>query len=178
MTPTIGFLVYPDFQILDLGGPLATFQIAGRLSPDAPYALPVLSLRGGLVASSSGLAVMTEAIDDSDFDTLVVVGGIGARTDATPALAAMVRACAARTRRVASVCTGAFILAEAGLLDGRAATTHWRHVAALQRLYPKVKVTGDRIFTRDGAIWSSAGISAGIDLALALIEADRGIELA
>jgi transcriptional regulator GlxA family with amidase domain len=178
MTPTIGFLVYPDFQILDLGGPLATFQIAGRLSPDAPYALPVLSLRGGLVASSSGLAVMTEAIDDRDFDTLVVVGGIGARTDATPALAAMVRACTPRTRRVASVCTGAFILAEAGLLDGRAATTHWRHVAALQRLYPKVKVTGDRIFTRDGAIWSSAGISAGIDLALALIEADRGIELA
>jgi len=178
MIRTIGFLVYPDFQILDLGGPLAAFQIAGRLAPDEPYRLAVVSLHGGLVASSSGLAVMTRPIGDDAFDTLVVVGGIGARTDATTALASVVKACAARARRVASVCTGAFILAEAGLLDGRIATTHWRHVAALQRLYPRIKVAGDRIFTRDGAIWSSAGISAGIDLALALIEEDCGIEIA
>jgi transcriptional regulator GlxA family with amidase domain len=179
MTRDIGFLVYPDFQILDLTGPLAAFQIAGRLSPEAPYGLPVVSRQGGLVASSSGLAVMTEAVGEGAFDTLIVVGGIGARAaEASGEITAIVRACAARARRVASVCTGAYILAEAGLLDGRLATTHWRHVAALQRLYPKVKVAGDRIFTRDGAIWTSAGISAGIDLALALIEEDRGSELA
>jgi AraC family transcriptional regulator, transcriptional activator FtrA len=178
MTPTIGFLVYPDFQILDLGGPLATFQIAGRLSPDAPYALPVLSLRGGLVASSSGLAVMTEAIDDRDFDTLVVVGGIGARTDATPALAAMVRACTPRTRRVASVCTGAFILAEAGLLDGRRATTHWAHTERLVESYGNVDVYPDVLYVEDGGILTSAGAAAGIDLCLHMVRADFGSDVA
>lgn len=179
MTRDIGFLVYPDFQILDLGGPLAAFQIAGRLAPETPYGLPVVSLHGGLVASSSGLAVMTDPVGDRAFDTLMVVGGIGAQAaKESPALTAIVRAGAARARRVASVCTGAYILAEAGLLDGRVATTHWRHVAALQRLYPGIKLAGNRIFTQDGAIWTSAGISAGIDLALALIEADGGSALA
>src|SRR5579859_7432810 len=181
MTRDIGFLVYPGFQILDLSGPLAAFQIAGRLAPGETYGLPVVSAQGGLVASSSGLAVMTRPVGDSVFDTLIVVGGIvlggGDAAGATGELAAIARSCAARARRIASVCTGAFILAEAGLLDGRSATTHWRRAAALQRRYPKVKVAGDRIFIKDGTIWTSAGISAGIDLALALIEEDGGIEL-
>jgi transcriptional regulator GlxA family with amidase domain len=174
MIRDIGFLVYPDFQLLDLSGPLAAFQIAGRLSPGEAYGLPVVSRQGGLVASSSGLAVMTRPVGDGVFDTFIVVGG---SLHETAELATIVRSCAPRARRVASVCTGAFILAEAGLLDGRIATTHWRHIAALQRRYPKVKVAGDRIFTKDGSIWTSAGISAGIDLALALVEEDRGIEL-
>jgi transcriptional regulator GlxA family with amidase domain len=174
MTRDVGFLVYPDFQLLDLSGPLAAFQIAGRLSPDKAYGLPVVSRHGGLVASSSGLAVMTQPVGDAAFDTFIVAGG---SLHETEELATIVRSCARRARRIASVCTGAFILAEAGLLDGRIATTHWRHIASLQRRYPRVKVAGDRIFTKDGAIWTSAGISAGIDLALALIEEDRGREL-
>jgi transcriptional regulator GlxA family with amidase domain len=174
MIRDVGFLVYPDFQLLDLSGPLAAFQIAGRLSPGEAYGLPVVSRQGGLVASSSGLAVMTRPVGDAVFDTFIVVGG---SLHETEELATIVRSSATRARRVASVCTGAFILAEAGLLDGRAATTHWRHIAALQRRYPRVKVAGNRIFTKDGAIWTSAGISAGIDLALALFEEDRGREL-
>ncbi|HEX3500454.1 MAG TPA: GlxA family transcriptional regulator [Stellaceae bacterium] len=177
MTLDIGFLVYPGFQILDLSGPLAAFQIAGRLTPDRPYGLPVVSAQGGMIASSCGLAVMTRPLGDSVFDTLIVVGGNCEAEVATGELAAILRRCSASARRVASVCTGAFILAAAGLLDGRIATTHWRHIAALQRRYPRVKVAGDRIFAKDGAIWTSAGISAGIDLALALIEEDRGLEI-
>lgn len=191
VTRAVGFLVYPGFQILDLGGPLAAFQVAARAAPElaaraAPdvasepaYRLRVVSAGGGAVASSSGLAVVTEAIDDAPLDTLVVVGGVmgGAGVDGpaiTAELAAIVRARAAATRRIAGVCTGAFILAEAGLLDGRCATTHWLHAALLQRRYPRVRVEGDRIFARDGAVWTSAGISAGIDLALALVEDDLG----
>lgn len=181
MIRDIGFLVYPGFQILDLSGPLAAFQTAGRLTPGEAYGLPVVSQQGGMIASSCGLSVMTRPIGDGAFDTVIVVGGIvlggGDAAGVTEELAPTARACAIRARRIASVCTGAFILAEAGLLDGRLATTHWRHVTALQRRYPKVKVVGDRIFIKDGAIWTSAGISAGIDLALALIEEDRGIAL-
>lgn len=175
----IGFLVYPDFQILDLAGPLAAFQTAGSMHEDAGYRLRTVSLAGGTVASSAGLAVATERFAGDTFDTLVVAGGAGSRQPAQLRdLAAAVREGAPRTRRVASVCTGAFVLAEAGLLEGRMATTHWRHAAELQRRYPEIKVDGDRIFTRDGRFWTSAGISAGVDLALALIEDDYGTEVA
>lgn len=182
MTRAVAFLVYPGFQILDLGGPLATFQVAGRAAPEAAsgpaYRLRVVSPEGGAVASSSGLAVVTETVGDAPLDTLVVVGGTGAEEPAAVSeVAAIVRARAAGTRRVASVCTGAFILAEAGLLDGRCATTHWQYAALLQRRYPRVRVEGDRIYARDGAVWTSAGISAGIDLALALVEDDLGPEV-
>jgi transcriptional regulator GlxA family with amidase domain len=111
-------------------------------------------------------------------DTLIVVGGPGTRSAAnSPALTRFVRDAAGRCRRVASVCTGAFILAASGLLDGRAATTHWRYAASLQRRYPAIRVNGERIFIRDGPVWTSAGVSAGIDLALALIEEDLGPEV-
>jgi transcriptional regulator GlxA family with amidase domain len=174
MIRAITFLVFPGFQILDLAGPLAAFEIAGRFVPGA-YALATRAETAGPVAASSGLAVTAEALNDGACDTLVVVGGAGTRAAmAAPALLGFVTAAAAGARRTTSVCSGSFILAAAGLLDGRQATTHWRRAADLARRFPRITVIPDRIFIRDGHIWTSAGITAGIDLALALIADDLG----
>lgn len=178
MTRAIGFLVFPGFNILDLSGPLAAFDTASRDRAPPPYRLRVMSERGGAVASSAGLPVLTEPIDAEPLDTLVAVGGRGVPEALGSApLLAFIRG-AATARRVTSVCSGAFLLAAAGLLDGRRATTHWQQAAALQRQHPRVKVEADRIFVQDGPVWSSAGITAGIDLALALIEQDLGADTA
>jgi transcriptional regulator GlxA family with amidase domain len=182
MSRTIAFFIFPDFQLLDLVGPLTAFQMAGFVQEPGrgpePYRLRVLSDRGGRVASTSGLDVPSEAIRHQVVDTLIIVGGSGAREVAHPkARLDAIRRLARCARRVASVCTGAFVLAQAGLLDGRRATTHWRHTARLQRDFAAVKVDGERIFIKDGAIWTSAGITAGIDLALAMIEEDLGLGL-
>jgi transcriptional regulator GlxA family with amidase domain len=173
--------------------------MAGTDLDAAPYRLRVLSATGGAIRSSVGVTVQSEPMGDPPGDTLlgdtllgdtlpgdtlpgdtlIVVGGAGSRpAERVAPLLGFTRRAATVARRVASVCTGAFILAGAGLLDGRAATTHWRYAGLLQRLYPLVRVDGDRIFVRDGAIWTSAGITAGIDLALALIEDDLGREVA
>ncbi|MGF6226066.1 transcriptional regulator GlxA family with amidase domain [Inquilinus ginsengisoli] len=178
MARTIGFLVFPGFNILDLSGPLAAFDTASRDLTPPPYRLRVISERGGAVASSAGLPVLTEPVDTEPLDTLVVAGGRGVTQalESAPLLAFIRQA--ARARRVTSVCTGAFLLAAAGLLDGRRATTHWLQAAALQRLHPQVWVEMDRIFIQDGPVWSSAGVTAGIDLALALIEQDLGVDAA
>jgi transcriptional regulator GlxA family with amidase domain len=187
MTRRIGFLVFPDFQILDLSGPLAAFEISGRTptlkknteTTPRPYELHVVSEQGGLVKSSSGLAVTTEGIQTRTFDTLIIAGGMGAFTAATaPKLQAFVKKAARRSRRVTSVCSGAFVVAAAGLLEGRRATTHWRAAPLLKRRYPGIEVDDDRIFIKEGRIWTSAGVTAGIDLALALIEEDLGVEAA
>ena len=183
MIRTIGFLVFPSFQILDLTGPLAVFDAPSRALDTAPYRTVVASETGGLVASSSGLEVMTrsfaDVLADDGFDTLIVVGGAGTRMAAkSPALLAFLAGAPRRCRRVTSVCTGAFVMAAAGLLAGRRATTHWRYAASLQRHNPDIRVEPDRIFTRDGPIWTSAGVSSGIDLALALVEDDLGIDMA
>ncbi len=179
MQRDIGLLIFPEFQLLDLAGPLAAFQMAGYDLEAAPYSLRVLSATGGPIRSSVGVTVQSEPLCDPPRDTLIVVGGAGSRpAERVAPLLAFARRAAAASRRVASVCTGAFILAGAGLLDGRAAATHWRYAALLQRQYPLVRVDGDRIFVRDGAIWTSAGITAGIDLALALIEDDLGRDIA
>ncbi len=173
----IAFLIFPNFQLLDLTGPLAAFEVAGRIA-GKPYNLRTLSLVGGGVTSSVGLTVLAEQIDDEPMDTLIVVGGSACQTpNRISVLSDVTRECAQHARRIASVCTGAFVLADAGLLDGKRATTHWKHAASLQRLYPKVKVQGDPIFIKDGNIWTSAGVCAGIDLALALIEEDLGLEV-
>ena len=177
MTLAIGFLVFPGFNILDLSGPLAAFDTVSRDRSPRPYRLEVLSEQGGAVASSCGLPVVTLPLEGRSPDLLLVVGGRGVeRAAAVPQLLAFIRDAGAA--RVASVCTGAFLLAAAGRLDGRRATTHWRHAATLQRQYPGVRVEMDRIFIKDGPVWSSAGITAGIDLALALIEEDLGVEAA
>lgn len=178
MASSIGFLIYPGFNILDLSGPLAAFDAAGRVPAASAYHLHVLSESGGLVASSAGVEVATRALASCRPDTLIVVGGRGIHDVLdSPALVSYVRESAARAR-LASACTGAFLLARAGVLDGRRATTHWRYAARLQRDYPRVRVEADRIFVRDGGVWSSAGITAGIDLALALIEEDLGASAA
>jgi transcriptional regulator GlxA family with amidase domain len=179
MARHIAFLVFPEFQILDLTGPLAAFEMPTRTVRPAPYRLHVLSELGGLIKSSSGLAVATERIGSRRLDTLIVAGGLGAfQAAASPALKAFLQRAAKRSRRVTSVCSGAFILAAAGLLDGLRATTHWRAAAFLQKEYPEVQVESDRIFVEEGLIWTSAGVTAGIDLALALIEEDLGVQAA
>jgi transcriptional regulator GlxA family with amidase domain len=178
MTRHVAFFVFPDFQLLDLSGPLAAIQMAGAASSDA-YSAIVMSEEGGEVVSSSGVAVTTRPACDSGIDTLIVVGGRGVHPRASsPSTVAFLTAAAAGARRIASVCTGAFLLAAAGLLDGRRATTHWRFAARLQAAYPAVRVDAERIFVKDGPVWSSAGVTSGIDLALALIEEDLGTAVA
>lgn len=182
LTPArdIAFFVYPGFQIQDLSGPLSVFEVAGTKVDNVPYRCDVVSLTGGLVASSSGLKVMTQKIRQAPYDTLLVMGGsVPADPALLPSLPEQLSLSIAKgIRRIASVCTGAFILAHAGLLDGRTATTHWKYAARLQKEFPKVKVDSDRIYIKDGAIWTSAGVTAGIDLALALIEEDLGSDIA
>ncbi len=174
---TIGFLVFADFQILDLTGPLAVFEIANAKAGKPVFRLRIISLHGGMVPSTSGLSVATEPVDADALDTVVVVGGEGSHAAASDLVQrATVLSLATRTRRMTSICTGAFVLAGAGLLDARRATTHWRYVARLQREHPAVQVQADPIFVRDGPIWTSAGVTAGIDLAMALVEEDLGFD--
>jgi transcriptional regulator GlxA family with amidase domain len=179
MPRTIGLFLYPDFQILDACGPITSFEIAGRMADDA-YRVILLSATGGPVRSSAGVEMATLSPEQTGrIDTLIVVGGNGSR-DAMRDLAVLtfLRDQAGTVRRLCSVCSGAFLLAGAGALDGRRATTHWRRAALLARLFPKVIVEPDRIHIRDGHVWTSAGISAGIDLSLALIAEDLGEDLA
>ena len=175
MPREIVFLIFPDFQILDLTGPLEVFSQAERRS-GGNYVLRTVALEPGPVTSSSGLQVNAEAANPfAGADTLIVVGGRG--TDAAvddPEFVAWIKTAASRVRRVASVCNGAFLLAEAGLLDGRRATTHWSNAADLAERYPAVTVDADPIFIRAGEVATSAGVTSGIDLALALVEEDLG----
>ena len=173
---SIGFLVSPRYQVMSLA-PLSAFEFANLTLGRQAYEIRLLSERGGPVASSIGVPVETSPFGDGDFDTLIVSGGTVIAPSA-PAVLRFLQRARAHTRRIASICTGAFILAEAGLLDGRRATTHWFHAHSLQTQYPSVKMDADRIYVVDGAIWTSAGMSAGIDLALAMVEQDHGADLA
>jgi transcriptional regulator GlxA family with amidase domain len=175
----IGVLVFPQFQLLDAAGPISVFEIAARLAGQSP-SIKVLAVMPGPVRSSSGVEMLARGLKPyGAITTLLVAGGQGveaaARCETT---LNFVRTMARRGVRIASVCSGAYILAEAGLLDGRRATTHWRRTRHFLIAYPGVKLEPDRIFVRDGNIWSSAGITAGIDLALALAAEDFGEEIA
>ena len=175
---SIWFVVFPGFELLDLGGPLCAFNLAVDFH-QAGYDLRIVSASGGLIPGASGVAIATEPPPATNhLDTLLVVGAPTIEIlDSQTATTALVREIAPRARRKTSVCTGTFLLAAAGLLDGHRATTHWRYAAELQRRYPSIKVDADRIFTREDDLWTSAGITAGIDLALAMIEEDCGIEI-
>jgi transcriptional regulator GlxA family with amidase domain len=175
----IGILVFPDFQLLDAAGPISVFEIAARYA-GADQTIKVLATTPGPVRSSSGAELLARGLrPHAAINTLIVAGGEGVRTSAKCAKTlAFVRTMAKRGARVASVCSGAYILAEAGLLDGRRATTHWGRTRHFLSAYPKVKLEPDQIFTHDGPIWTSAGISAGIDLALAMAAEDFGDEVA
>ena len=171
----IGVLVFPDFQLLDASGPISVFEIASRLA-GATASIRLLAEVPGGVRSSSGVEMLARGLRSAgQLSTLIVAGGEGVIAASRSAkLLAFVRAAEKRGVRIASVCSGAYILAEAGLLDGRRATTHWRRTPHFLSTYPQVKLESDRIFVRDGEIWSSAGISAGIDLALAMATEDFG----
>jgi transcriptional regulator GlxA family with amidase domain len=177
MRRAIGIIIHPGFQLLDAAGPAAAFELAEHFCPGS-YRLDLLAPGGGEIESSSGMRLAARPLSAAEpLDTAVISGGEIIRSrPAAEEIVAWLRH--ASPRRTASVCTGAYLLAEAGLLDGRRATTHWWSTNDFARRYPNVKLDGERIFIRDDGIWTSAGISAGIDLALALIEDDLGPAIA
>lgn len=180
-------VAFPNIQSLDLAGPLEVFDGAQRVlratRPNEPgYRVEVVAESTAPFASSSGLTITPHRSLSQvrgPIDTLLIVGGNGAREAVQrPALLDWVRRAAKRSRRVTSVCSGSFVLAAAGLLDGHRATTHWSRCDLLARLFPKVTVDADAIYVRDGKLWTSAGVTAGMDLALALVEDDVGRDVA
>lgn len=174
--PVIAFVVYDGFQSMALAAQ-SVFEFANLALAKPYYQAVTLSDAGGPVRASSGLTVLTEPFDARVFDTVIFAGSETA-ADPPPGVLAYARASAGTARRTAAICTGAFVLAEAGLLDGCRATTHWFYARELQTRYPAVTVEEDRIFIVDGAIWTSAGMTAGIDLALAMVEKDLGQDVA
>jgi len=178
-------VAYPGIAMLDLVGPAEVFTAANRVLESGPrYRVLVASLDGASVTTDSGLRLGADvrlASVSRRVDTLLIPGGLEALQSGamrSDALLTEVRRIAGRARRVASICSGAFVLAAAGLLDGRTATSHWACCEELGRDFPGVTVESDRIFVRDGNVFTSAGVTAGMDLALALVEADHGIEVA
>lgn len=174
----IGLLIFPDFQLMDVSGPISVFEIARRQKQSAPRTR-IFATEAGLVRSSAGAEMFASNLRSaSSIGTLIVAGGEGVEAAARcKTTVAFIQRMANRGVRIASVCTGAYLLAEAGLLNGRFATTHWSRTRDFMGLYPKVKLQPDRIFTRDGGVWTSAGVSAGIDLALAMVAEDHGDEI-
>jgi transcriptional regulator GlxA family with amidase domain len=184
-TRRVVLLAHDQMNLLDLAGPLQALSTASRrFSGKGPalYETHVVSVDGGLVATSAGLPIMTaplSALDGMSIDTLIAPGGSkDDQMHVPPRLVAWIAKRAPRVRRLCSVCTGAFLLAAAGRLDGRRVATHWDWVARLEKLHPAIRVDGDPIFIQDGSVWTSAGVSAGIDLTLALIEEDYGHRVA
>ena len=172
----IGVLVFPGFQILDLAA-IAAFELANMHAGKTLYKVELLSEEGGLVVSSSGVSTDSKRFTAARFDTLLLTGALTIEPTSEK-MCRFLRAGLRHARRVASICTGAFGLADAGLLDGRRATTHWAFAQELQKRHPAIKVQPDRIFINDGPVWTSAGMTAGIDLVLALVEEDVGVEAA
>lgn len=174
---TILFVVFPHVKLLDIAGPLQVFNDACRRG-GAHYDVAVASLDGGKLETDTVLPIHATQLAnwrDTDIDTLIIAGGIGTRDAAqNTQLVTMITELAGHTKRVGSVCTGAFVLAATGLLDGRRAVTHWDSCAELQAEFPKVKVESDPVFINDSGVWSSAGVTAGIDMALAMVADDFG----
>jgi transcriptional regulator GlxA family with amidase domain len=187
-TRHVALVGYPDVQLLDVTGPLEVFASASRWlveqgrRTNAAYTTELLARTAGPVRTSSGLGLIAGRATRSvrgGVDTLLVAGGAGTAAAMNDrALLAWLRRMAPRVRRLGAVCTGTFVLAEAGLLEGRRATTHWAWCSALAERYPGVTVDADPIFIRDGNVYTSAGVTAGMDLALALVEEDHGREVA
>jgi transcriptional regulator GlxA family with amidase domain len=187
-TRRVAMLAYPGIQVLDVMGPLEVFSRASRWLTDTgkrtgdAYTVEIIGLTRGPLAASSGLRIYADrgfAEVGSGIDTLLIAGGIGAaRFRSHPQLLRWIRRQAGQVRRLASVCTGAYFLAEAGLLDGRHATTHWEYCDDLARNFPEIEVEPDTIFVKEGSIYTSAGVTAGMDLALALVEEDHGRDVA
>jgi transcriptional regulator GlxA family with amidase domain len=183
MPKAIHVLAFANMQILDVTGPLQVFasanDIARQRGLPIPYAPSVIASGGGAVMSSAGLAVLAEPLPDTASDTLIIAGGWGIYPAAEDVLLVdWVREHGAKCRRVASVCTGAFLLAASGWLDGRRVVTHWTRCEQLAQQHPNLHVEANPIFINDGPVWTSAGVTAGIDLALAMVEEDLGSDIA
>ncbi len=188
-TRNIVFVAFPDVQMLDVCGPFDAFSFANRAMDaagmvDRPlYRIELVAAQAGSLQTCSGLQIVAHhayAEVDYPIDTLIVTGGVAAleRAASDAALVAWIRETAPKVRRVASVCTGAYLLAAAGLLEGRRATTHWGWTKHLADAYPAISIEADRIFVQDGNVYTSGGVTAGIDLALALVEEDLGRDIA
>lgn len=180
-------VAYPGAHNLDVVGPLEILATTAYFSGAAPrpYEISIVGERAGPIEASSGLTITAEksfadVLDDARaIDTLMIAGGHGSsQALKDPALVDFLRAAAPRTRRIASICTGALLLAEAGLLDGKRASTHWFWCPKMETDYPAVQVDRDAIYVRDGNVWTSAGVTSGMDLALALVEDDLGHDAA
>ncbi|KQY69965.1 AraC family transcriptional regulator [Ensifer sp. Root142] len=172
----IGYVVFPGFQLLGFAS-VTAFEMANIQLGEPAYEITLLSEAGGEIKSSAGFGVITKAFDDTTYDT--VMFGAGTTIEPmTPGLIEFARHSLQTARRLAGPCTAAFILAESGLLDGRRATTHWLFARQLRERFPAVKVEEDRIFIVDGSVWTSAGMTASIDLALAMVEKDHGQDVA
>jgi transcriptional regulator GlxA family with amidase domain len=173
-------LAFDGVQSLDVTGPVEVFNAAGRVARE-PYRIEIVAPRAKPIRTGSGLTLVPDRAIASvrgQIDTLLVAGGEVEATARDGRVTGWLARAAGRSRRVGSVCSGAFILAAAGLLDGRRAATHWAHSEELARLFPEVAVDPESIFVRDGDVWTSAGVTAGMDLALALVEEDLGREAA
>lgn len=178
----IAIVAYEGVSLLDLSGPLETFHVAsffaGENGSKLDYECVIVSSQGGVVTTSAGVKILTKPIKvirGLEVDTLIIPGAcLVEEVTRDLRLVEWVRRIATRCRRVCSVCVGSFLLAEAGLLDGKRAATHWRHTGLFASRYPNVVVETDAIYVRDGKMWTSAGVTTGIDLALALIEQDSG----
>jgi transcriptional regulator GlxA family with amidase domain len=172
----VAFLVHPDSSMMAMAVVMA-FEVANSVAEALPYELHFVSETGGGVKTSCGLMLESEPFTEVPFHTLFV-GGATSPRPSTPGLIAYMRDAPRRHRRIVAISAGAFVLAEAGLLNGRNATTHWMHAPRLQAEYSAVRLDQDRIFTNDGPIWTTAGGAAGLDLSLALIESDLGADVA
>jgi transcriptional regulator GlxA family with amidase domain len=174
---TVAFVVFEGFQSMALAA-MPVFEYANFSAGEALYDVRVLSEKGHPLRASGGLSVGTEAFDARVFDTVIVVGGDSILEQAPDAVLDYLRTSVNTARRTASICSGAFVLAQAGLLEGKRATTHWAYARQLQERFAGINVEADRIYVIDGSIWTSAGMTAGIDLALAMVEKDHGADLA
>ncbi|MDD0996981.1 GlxA family transcriptional regulator [Pseudomonas sp. TNT2022 ID1044] len=174
---TVAFVVFEGFQSMALAA-MPVFEYANFSAGERLYDVRVLSADGCSLRASGGLSIGTEAFDERVFDTVIVAGGDSVLEQAPDAVLEFLRASVNTARRTASICSGAFVLAQAGLLEGKRATTHWAYVRQLQDRFAGIHVEADRIYVIDGAIWTSAGMTAGIDLALAMVEKDHGADLA
>lgn len=179
---TVAMALFPDFLLLDMAGPLEVFSIANRYLPPAQhYRILTLGTESGPLRASNGVMVQADLLleqADDAYDLLLVPGGPGAYNECHPALLPWLRAAVPRARRYGSICTGAFVLGYAGLLDGHRVTTHWHYTERLIKAFPEAIVETDRIYLQDGRLITSGGVTAGIDLALSVVAQDHGKQVA
>lgn len=176
--PHVSMVLTPGFQFLALGVQ-AAFELANLLKGEPYYTLSISSVEGGMITSSSGFAVPTVKLSASDpIDTLLLLAGLEPPQQLDQASRDTLRSMGREARRVAGLCTGSFLLGQMGLLNGRRATTHWSYAQEMRKAFPNVRVEDDRIFINEGSVWTSAGLTAGLDLAVALVEKDLGRDVA